>query len=331
MPANLTPQYMEAEKKLRTAKTPEEKIEIIEELLRLIPKHKGTEKMVAQHRAKIAKLKEEMQKAAASGKKGPSYIIEKQGAGQVAVVGPPNAGKSLLIKALTGTEPEVGDYPFTTRTPAPYMMKFENIKVQLVDLPPITAEFMESWQVEIIKVADAVLLVADAASPDSPALIETLIGRLREKRVEFVREGFVPPADEPVRLFRKKTILIANKIDADPAGENLEALKFFYEAALPILSVSAADGTGLENLRRQIFRILQVIRVYSKAPGKKADHDSPFILKHGSTVMNIASAVHKDFSEQLAYSRLWRGAEIAGLMVNRDFALEDEDVVELHI
>jgi ribosome-interacting GTPase 1 len=322
---------MEAEKKLRTAKTPEEKIEIYEELLRLIPKHKGTEKMVAQHRAKIAKLKEEIQRAAASGKKGPSHIIEKQGAGQVVVVGPPNAGKSLLIKALTGAEPEVGDYPFTTRAPAPYMMKFENVKVQLVDLPPITAEFMESWQVEIIKVADAALLVADAADADSPALLETLLGRLKERRVEFVGEDFVPPADEAVRVFRKKAILVANKTDADPRNENLEALKFFYAGALPIVAVSAAEGTGVEDLRARIFRILQVIRVYSKAPGKKADPESPFILKRGRTVMDIASAVHKDFAEKLNYARLWRGREISGLMVNRDFVLEDEDVVELHI
>jgi hypothetical protein len=331
MPANLTPQYMEAEKKLRTARTPEEKIEILEELLRLIPKHKGTEKMVAAHRAKIAKLKDEIQKVASSAKKGPSFLVEKQGAGQVAVVGPPNAGKSSLIKALTGAEPEVGEYPFTTRVPAPYMMAFENVKVQLVDLPPITAEFMESWQVELIKVADVALLVTDASSPDSPALLETLTGRLREKRVEFVGEDFVPPAEEAVRIFRKKTLLAANKIDADPGGENLEALEFFFGRALPILPVSAADGTGLEDLRARIFRILHVIRVYSKAPGKKAEHDSPFILKCGSTVMDIASAVHKDFSEKLAYSRLWRGAEITGQMVNRDFTLQDEDVVELHL
>jgi len=331
VPANLTPQYMEAEKKLRTAKTPEEKIEIYEELLRLIPKHKGTEKMVAQHRAKIAKLKEEMQKAAASGKKGPSHIVEKQGAGQIAVVGPPNAGKSRLIRALTGAEPEVGDYPFTTRTPAPYMMRFENVKVQLVDLPPITAEFLESWQVEIIKVADVVLLVADASDPDSPALLETLTGRLKERRVELVDEEFVPPAEEAVRVFRKKTILAANKTDADPDGEGLEALRLFYGEALPIAAVSAAEGAGLEELRARLFRILRVIRVYSKAPGKKADHDSPFILRRGATVLDIASAVHKDFSEKLAYARLWRAGEISGLMVNRDFLLADEDIVELHL
>jgi ribosome-interacting GTPase 1 len=146
-----------------------------------------------------------------------------------------------------------------------------------------------------------------------------------------VSEEYVPPADEAVRMFRKKTILAANKADADPDGENLEGLKFFFGAALPVVPVSAAEGTGLEDLRTRIFKILRVIRVYSKAPGKKADHDSPFILKSGSTVLDIASAVHKDFAEKLNYARLWRGREISGLMVNRDFALEDEDIVELHL
>jgi ribosome-interacting GTPase 1 len=330
MAANLTPQYMEAEKRYREAKTIPEKIEFLEEMLRLLPKHKGTEKMQAQHRAKLAKLKKDAQKPG-SGKHGLSFLIEKQGAGQVILVGPPNSGKSSLIKALTGAEPEVGDYPFTTRAAAPYMMKFENIKIQMIDLPPITAEYLESSQVEMIKVADAVLVVADAAEADSPGLLETIFNRLKEKRVEFVRDEFPPAAEEAIRIFRKKAILVAAKSDRDAGGSNLEALKFFYEAQLPILAVSAETGDGLEDLRRRIFDLLHVIRVYSKIPGKKAEFESPFILPRGSDVMRIASAVHKDFVEKLAYARLWRGVEIAGLMINRDFKLEDGDIVELHL
>ncbi len=331
MPANLTPQYMEAEKKLRTAKTPQEKIEILEELLRLIPKHKGTEKLQAQHKSKIAKLKEEMQKQSGT-KRGLNYIIDKQGAGQVIVVGPPNAGKSMLIKALTGADPEVGDYPFTTRSPAPYMMKFDNVRVQLIDLPPMTADLMESWQVELIKIADAALLVVDVASPDDASLLESLLAKLKEKRVEFVTGDDAPPDKEPGPApYRKKTLLIANKTDLDPTRENLEAFELFYGKQLPIVPVSAAAGDGIEGLKKAVFDLLRMIRVYSKAPGKKPERDEPFVVKRGTTVIELARAVHKDFAEKLGYARLWRGMEVSGLMVNRDFVLADEDVVELHI
>jgi ribosome-interacting GTPase 1 len=331
MAANLTPQYMEADKKLRTAKTPQEKIEILEEMLSLMPKHKATEKLQAQLKSKISKLKEEMEKQP-SIKHGVSYVIPKQGAGQIAVVGPPNSGKSMLIKALTGAEPEVGDYPFTTRAPAPYMMKFENVRIQLVDQPPLTPDIMESWQIELIKVADAALLVVDLANADSSSLLESLIGKLKEKKVEFVREDYVPTLESPgPPPFKKKTIIVANKSDLDAAKENLETLKFFFEGQLTVLPVSAEAGDGLEDLKKRIFGFLHVIRVYSKAPGKKPDNSEPFVLKRGTTVIEMARAVHKDFAEKLAYARLWRGTEFTGQMINREFVLEDKDVCELHL
>jgi ribosome-interacting GTPase 1 len=331
MPANLTPQYIEAEKKLRTAKTPQEKIEILEELLRLIPKHKGTEKLQALHKTKIAKLKDEMEKQSTA-KRGQSFIIEKQGAGQVILVGPPNAGKSMLIKALTGAEPEVGDYPFTTRAPAPFMMKFENIKIQLVDMPPLTAELFESWQVELIKIADAALVVVDLADADSPALLESLVAWLKEKKVVFMKEG-ARSAEENAGppQFRKRTLLVANKTDLDPGGENLAALRVFFESQMTIVPASAATGDGIEDLKRRIFALLRVIRIYSKAPGKKPDHDEPFVARRGSTVIDVARMVHMDFAEKLHYARLWRGQEYTGQMINRDFVLEDQDICEFHI
>lgn len=330
MPANLTPQYLEAEKKLKTAKTPQEKIEVLEEMLAVIPKHKGTEKLQAQIKTKIAKFRDEQEKRP-SAKHGPSYIIDKQGAGQVVVVGPPNAGKSMLIKSLTGAEPEVGDYPFTTRIPAPYMMKYENIQIQLVDLPPLTPDIMEGWQLELIKVADAALLVVDISSADSPGLLETLLAKLKEKRILFVRDEEGPADDSAVPMFRKKALLLANKADLDAAGENVEALKFFFENQLAVVPVSAARGDGLIELKKRIFSLLHIIRVYSKAPGRKPDHDEPFVLRKGSRVIDIARAVHKDFAEKLTYARLWREGQFSGQMVNRDQPLEEEDIVELHI
>jgi ribosome-interacting GTPase 1 len=331
MAANLTPQYLEAEKRLKTAKTPQERLEILQEMLALMPKHKATEKLQAQVKGKISKLKEEMAHAP-SVKHGVSYLVPKQGAGQVVVLGPPNSGKSMLIKALTGADPEVGDYPFTTRHPAPYMMKFENVRVQLVDLPPMTPEIMESWQVELVKVADAALIVVDLADAEAPTVLESLVARLKEKRVEFMRDDYVAPDDfAGPPPFRKRTFLVANKSDLDPGGANLEALKLFFGDQLAVLPVSSTAGDGLEDLRKRIFVYLDVIRVYSKAPGKKPEHDAPFVLKKGTTVIEMARAVHKDFAEKLAYARLWRGAEYTGQMVTRDFVLEDEDICELHM
>jgi ribosome-interacting GTPase 1 len=173
--------------------------------------------------------------------------------------------------------------------------------------------------------------VVDAANPDSPGLLETLFARLKEKKVEFVPEGFVPPADEAVRIFRKRTLLLAAKSDLDPAGENREALKFFFGSQLPLIPVSAETGEGLEDLRRRIFDLLHVIRAYSKPPGKKVEHDDPHVLKRGANVLDIARSVHKDFAEKLAYARLWREGSFTGQMVTRDEILQDQDVVELHI
>jgi ribosome-interacting GTPase 1 len=332
MAANLTPQYLEAERKLKTAKTPQERLEIMQEMMALMPKHKATEKLQAGLKAKISKLKEEIERQPAGKKGGVSHLVPKQGAGQVIVVGPPNAGKSSLIKALTGADPEIGEYPFTARSPAPYMMKYGNTRVQLVDLPPMTADLMESWQVELIKIADAALMVADMADPDGAAGIESLAAKLKEKRIEFVPEDFVFPAEEigpPV--FRKRTLLVGNKTDRDAGGENLEMLKTFFGEKWTIVPASAGTGDGIDDLKGRIFRLLHVIRVYSKVPGKKADSGEPFILKRGSTVIDAARVVHKDFAEKLNYARLWRTDVYNGLMVNRDQPLEDEDILELHL
>jgi ribosome-interacting GTPase 1 len=290
MPANLTPQYFETERKLKTAKTPQEKRIILEELLSLVPKHKGTEKLQALLKTKIAKLKSTAQKKPTIAKHAPAFHFDKTGAGQIILIGPPNVGKSMLIKSLSNANPEIGDYPFTTRTPYPAMMEYKNIQIQLIDTPPITPEYIEAWHYELIKDADGILFLVDL-----------------------------------------KTLIVANKKDLPSAEENYSVIKKALESKFNPIPVSASSGDGLEYLKKKIFSMLQVIRVYSKIPGKKVDFNDPYTLKKGSSVMTMAKTVHKDFSQNLKYARIWSKSKYQGQKVNRNHILEDEDIIELHI
>ena len=329
MPANLPPEYHKIEAELRAARTPQEKIGIYERLIAVIPHHKGTDKLIAMYRQKIAKAREEGDRRQATAKHAPTHQVEKSGAGQVVCVGPPNAGKSSLVKALTGAEVEVADYPFTTRLPGPYMMPFETIKIQLIDTPPVTGEIMETWFPELVKMADAVLLVADLSDPATAGRLDGVILRLKERKVDLVPAATdIPPERFP---FMKRTVLAANKVDAEGATKVFEDLGVLLEGSFERIPVSATTGRGLETLRRAVFGLLHVVRVFSKIPGKKAERASPFALKRGSTVIDMAKAVHKDFSDKLQYARVWNAAGLDGLRVNRDYVLADEDIVELHI
>jgi ribosome-interacting GTPase 1 len=328
---NLPPQYFEVEKKLKTAKTNQEKIEIYEELLAIVPKHKASEKLQAQIKTKLSQLKTASEKKSGAARHGSSYIIDRSGAGQVIVIGPPNSGKSLFIKALTGANPEVGDYPFTTKSPAPFMMKFENIRIQLIDTPPVTVDFMETGLAEAAKIADDVMVVIDVASPGAASDLENVILKLKEKKVELIAPDKEVP--ETVPPYYKRSLVIANKSDLDAGGTNLADLRMLFKDQFEILPFAANDAEAAEALKQKVYLMLDIIRVYSKAPGKKADKEEPFTLKKGSTVQDMARAVHKDFHQNLKYARLWRASNSAyqGSMVNRDQVLEDEDTVELHL
>lgn len=329
MPANLPPQYFEKEKELKKAKTPQEKISILEELLAIVPKHKGTEKLQALLKTKISKLKTQGQKSPAAARHAATFQVEKTGAGQVIVMGSPNTGKSSIIEALTNAHPEVGDYPFTTRLPSPAMMPYENIQIQLVDMPPITQDYFEFWQAELIKGADAVLLVLDLSLPDPSEDYLTLLAKLEDKRIGLIpQEKSTPPERQP---FMKKTLIVANKWDHPRARKNLDEIKSFIDPGFSPVPVSVFDEKTLENLRKQIYILLDVIRVYSKIPGKKVDHKDPFVFKKGSSLMDMAEAVHKDFAQRLKYARIWGKNKYRGQKVNRSYILEDEDIIELHL
>ncbi len=313
MPANLTPDYLEAEREYRRAETPAARIAALERMLATLPKHKGTEKLLADIRRKLSQARKESGKKSAA-HSAPFYLVRKEGAGQVALVGPPNAGKSQLVSALTHARPEVAPFPFTTHAPVPGMMSFEDVQIQLVDLPPISRHFTEPWLPQALRTADLRVLVADLGDGDVLDGIEYILETLAGWRIP-------PPA-----------LLAANKRDLPGAEAAYQALAELYAPRLPCLAISAAAGENLDAFRRAVFEALRVVRVYTKAPGKKADLGAPYVLPRGSTVLDAARHVHKDFAEHLRYARLFHAAGGKdGLMVERAHQVEDGDILEFHI
>jgi ribosome-interacting GTPase 1 len=326
MPANLTPQYLEAERKFRSARSVEEKISAIEEMLAVIPKHKGTEHIRGDLKRRLAKLRDEMEQAKHR-RGGFSVSVDREGAGQVVLVGSANAGKSALVAALTKAPTEVAEYPFTTRRPIAGMMPYINIQIQLVDLPAVSAEYMEPWVPSLVRPADLVLLVADLSSPSVLEQLEEVIGILERSKVALVPPGFSGP---PLGWAHPWTLLVANKLDVEGADTALEILRSVYAGRFPIQAVSAQTGQGLEGLRRGIYDGLGIIRVYSKPPGKEPSMQSPVVIPRGSTVLEMAAEIHKDFARNLKYARVWGGTKFDGQRVQRDYVLQEGDIVELH-
>ncbi len=327
MPANLPPQYFEAEKCYTRAKTPHEKIEALEEMLSIMPKHKGTDRLRADLRTKIAKFYEEAQKRPLIGKKGSLlYYVKREGAGQAVLVGLPNVGKSQLVSQVTEASPEIGDYPFTTKVPVPGMMRFENIQIQLVDAPAITAPGVDSWLPNILRNADVLLILVDLAQYPA-AQLETIIERLEKFRIRIIDKAVeVEPGEA-----RKKALVVGNKRDLEGAKEGMVVLSSKYGGVFTLICVSAKEGDGLEDLGRNIYQALEVIRVYTKAPGQPPDLSEPVVVKMGSTVEEVAESVHKDFRSQLKYAQVWGSGKFDGQQVKRQYVLQEGDVIELHV
>ena len=324
MPANLTPQYLEAEKNFRMAKTTLEKIACLEEMLSVMPKHKGTDHLRAELRTKIAKLTQSLDKKTATQRA--SMMIEKVGAGQVAVIGLPNSGKSQIVSSLTKAAPTVAAYPFTTQSATPGMMAFENIQIQLVDTPSLSEAPPEWWLLNIIRRADGLLVVVDLGD-DPVAQLEAIITQLREKKIGLWKDWGSHEAESPITV--KKALLVGNKKDLDSEGQNFNSLKQKYGAKLPLVAMSAI-GEGWDELRSAVFRMLDIIRVYTKVPGGKPDYEDPIVLATGSDLEEAAAAVHKDFAKKMKYARIWGSGKHDGVMAKRDHILQDGDIIELH-
>ncbi len=336
MPANLTPQYLAAEQRFKEAKTVQDKVERLEEMLATIPKHKGTEKMQADLKRRLAKLREESERKHGSSKGASLYSVPREGAGQVLLIGAPNVGKSSLLAALTNATPEIADYPFTTQRPQPGMMPYRDIKIQLVDMPPIAKETYEPWIGGIVRQADLILFVVDLESADVLDEVEAVSHLLETSKVRVASR--VPEHAQQQDTVFRPALLVGNKCDTASAAENLPILQEFFAGEFDICPVSAATGEGLEALPQVVFEKLGVIRVYTKAPGKKLDPSSaPYVLPKGSTVIDAARAVHRDFEHSLKFARIWSPHETglpvrySGQMVDRNHRLDDGEVIEFHV
>jgi small GTP-binding protein len=328
MPTNLPPEYFEIDRRLRESSTTEEKILCVEELLSVIPRHKGTDKLRADLRRKLSKLKTAAQTQKKTGVKHSPFHIEKEGAGQVMVVGSANVGKSALVAALTHADPEVAPYPFSTWVCTPGMMTMENIQIQLVDTPPLNREYVEPELIELIRRSHSILIVIDLQGAPIVQLDET-ISFLEEHRITIPEKK--KQEEEDIHTTFLPILVAVNKCDDERMNGDFKALEELLKKRLPLIPVSVKTGRNLDKIRRILFDSLDIIRIYTKRPGQKPDMDSPFILKKGSTIEEFASKVHHDFTTHLKGARVWGSADFEGQTVARDYILEDGDVVELRV
>jgi len=325
MPANLPPDYFEAERRFKQAATTAEKIAALEDLMATVPKHKGTDHLRADLRRKLSQLNKEAQeqRRKKGGGRDSLYNVPREGAAQVALAGFANSGKSSILANLTKAVPVIADYPLSTVLPCPGMMPYEDIQIQLIDLPPIPNEATDGWVSGIMRVADTLLIVIDLAE-DADTQMELLLDQIGKWniRTEKPREG-------ETRVLVKRALVAANKKDLPGAMENFDRLRSARGSRFPMVALSCLKKEGLEDLKRGIFQLVSIIRVYSKPPGKDPDLSMPYTVPAGSTVMDVAEKVHKDFVTKLKYARVWGSAKFDGMRVERTHVLKDRDIIEL--
>jgi ribosome-interacting GTPase 1 len=328
MPANLPPECLEAEKRFRAAQSLEEKIACLEDFLATIPKHKGTDKLRADYRHRLSKLKASAQHSPKAGKHESVFHIEKEGAGRVVLVGLPNVGKSALVTALTHATPQVSESPYSTWTPTPGMMPVGDIQIQLIDTPPLDKDHIEPALLDLIRSADLILLVVDLQANPIQQLEDT-VDILHQHQISPRRRKHLNAAS-PHETFLP-FIVVVNKTDDDILDEDYRVLCELFEQEWSLLAASAQTQRNFDQLKKVVFENLEIMRIYSKPPGKEPDLGKPFVLKQGSTVADLATKVHKDFVEKLKTARVWGSGVYEGQLVSRDHVLQDGDVVELHI
>lgn len=333
MPTNVTAEYKKAEAEYKAAREPQDRLAALREMLRTIPKHKGTEHLQADIKTRIKELNEELAGPKKGGRRGgPPTAFRPEGAAQISLLGPPNTGKSTLHDALTGSGADTGPYDFTTLYPQPGMLMVEDIGIQLIDLPPISSEHPVPWIANALQPADGALLVVDLSHPGCVADVEDLVRLLADRRIRLIGDwprgaDAAEDTDDPfVKLL--PTVLVAAKADEiENVDEELAVVEELLDLDLPTLKVSVARGE-IEHLGRWLFEALGVVRVYTESAAKRDDR--PYTIRRGQTVIDVAEQVHKDLAANFKYARLIRAGE-PERQVGRDYELSDGDRIEIHV
>jgi len=332
MPANLPPQYYELERQFNKETDLSEKLRLAKELLAIMPKHKGTDKLQADLKAKISKLKQQLE----GGQKthGAHHHvdqlshIDKEGAAQIILIGPPNSGKSSILDYYTNAKPLVADYPYSTHEPKTGMMTFETIQFQLIDTPPISDQQFPQYLPNLIRQADLVVLVCDISDQTTPGQLAVIASLLEGKNI-ILASSKAPPSGNP-RFAYKKTIIAAYKYVSSESDYAIKQLQTGYPDHL-IAPTSFLDDDLMERFKRVLFEAMNIIRVYTKRVGHDPDFIDPVVLPKDSTVGDAAFRLHKDFAERLQFARVWGKGKFEGQRVKNSFVLSDEDILEFHI
>jgi ribosome-interacting GTPase 1 len=327
MPANLPPDYYAAERRYRQASETWEKIEILREMLAIMPKHKGTEHLQGDLKRKIAKLNAQAKKKQVRSRSSVIDHIPKEGAGQAVLVGPPNSGKSSILSAVTNAHSEIADYPFSTYKPVVGMMSYEDIKIQLVDMPPIAPDFNESWYYNIIRLADVVLFIIDVNVIPTEKKLNDSLKQLEEHKILLTACGDHRPGSS---IALKTTLLVCNKDDIDDLDDKKKIATKIYGNKFPYIFISISKNRNIDEFREAVFKTLNVIRIYTKVPGKKVDKGNPFILPACTNVKEAAKTIHNELAETMKFVCLWDSNKYNGHRVEKNHILNDGDIIEIH-
>jgi len=330
MPTNLPPQYFKVEDRFKSARDPAEKIAHLREMMAIMPRHKGTDKLWGEHRKKLSQLLEQVEQQKKSRPSGNNpWRVPHGESPQILLLGAPNSGRSTVVAGLTRARATVADFPFSTKLPLPGMMPYEDGSIELVDTPPVARFPLDAWIIDLAGAADALVVFADLSAGDCCEMLTGILEGLRERGL------FPVPSleeEDPERSVNsRRTLLALNKADHPDAQVNLEFLGELLGEKWPRLVFSARDPEGLEAFRESAWRLLSLMRIYTKAPSRKAERRAPYLLPIGSTVLDLAKRIHRDFPERLESARIWGSGKFEGQTVEREHELEDGDIVEIRL